>query len=55
MLTAVYHMLRNGVDIKDLGADHFDRCDRARTAKRPAFGLNTAQETTFLRGLGACS
>ena len=25
MLTAIYHMLRDGTDHCDLGADHFDR------------------------------
>lgn len=34
MLTAAYYMLRNGVDYRDLGADHFDRTDRVRTANR---------------------
>lgn len=34
MLTSAYHMLRDGVDYKDLGADHFDRCDRDKTAQR---------------------
>jgi transposase len=34
MLTAAYHMLRDGVEYKDLGADHFDRRDKDKTAKR---------------------
>lgn len=34
MLTAVYHMLRDGTGFQDLGPDHFDRQDRAQTAKR---------------------
>ena len=25
MLTAIYHMLKDGVEHKDLGAKHFDR------------------------------
>ena len=25
MLTAIYHMLKNGTQYEDLGADHFDR------------------------------
>ena len=29
MLTAAYHMLRDGTDYRDLGADHFDRRDKA--------------------------
>jgi transposase len=31
LLTAIYHMLKNGTDYQDLGADHFDR--RATHAK----------------------
>jgi transposase len=34
MLTAAYHMLKDGVDYRDLGADHFDRRDKAKLAKR---------------------
>jgi transposase len=31
MLTAAYHMLRDGTEYQDLGADHFDK--RAKTAQ----------------------
>lgn len=34
ILTAVYFILRDGVDYHDLGADHFDRYDRTRAAIR---------------------
>jgi hypothetical protein len=34
MLTAAYYMLRDDVDYRDLGADHFDRTDRSRAARR---------------------
>jgi transposase len=34
MITAAYYMLRDDVDYRDLGTDHFDRSDRAKTAKR---------------------
>src|SRR5207302_1990322 len=34
MLTAAYHMLKHDVDYRDLGADHFDRRDKAKLAKR---------------------
>src|SRR5437773_5267368 len=34
MLTAAYYMLKHGVDYRDLGADHFDRRDTAKLAKR---------------------
>jgi transposase len=34
MLTAIYHVLRNNVPYRDLGAQHFDRRDRLRIANR---------------------
>ena len=34
MLTAVYHMLKNGVEHQDLGAGYFDRRPAAQKAKR---------------------
>ncbi len=37
MLTAAYYIIRDNVDYRDLGADHFDhfdRTDRTRTAHR---------------------
>lgn len=34
MLTAAFHMLRDGVEYLDLGADHFDRHDRTKTIRR---------------------
>jgi transposase len=34
MLTAVWHMLRNGTEWHDLGAAHFDRADASKTAAR---------------------
>jgi transposase len=34
MLTAAYHMLKHDVDYRDLGADHFDRRDKAKIAHR---------------------
>jgi transposase len=34
MLTAAYYMLKDGVDYRDLGANHFDRRDKAKLAKR---------------------
>ena len=34
MLTAAYHMLRDGTEYNDLGSDHFDRRDRAKTIRR---------------------
>lgn len=34
MLTAIYYMLRDDVDYRDLGTDYFDRTDKAKTAKR---------------------
>lgn len=34
MLTAAYYMLRDNVDYRDLGDDHFDRADKAKAATR---------------------
>lgn len=36
ILTVAYHLLRDGVDYQDLGADYFVRRDRTRTAERLA-------------------
>jgi transposase len=40
MLTAAYHMLRNGVEYRDLGADHFSRRDRSKAIQRLVRRLN---------------
>ncbi len=34
MLTATYHMLRDGTFYQDLGADYFTRRDQERTTRR---------------------
>lgn len=34
MLTAIYHMLRNGMTYRDLGADHFDQREKHQVAQR---------------------
>ena len=34
MLTAIYHMLKDGTEHRDLGADHFDRRPTEVKAKR---------------------
>lgn len=34
MLTAAYYMLRDDVDYRDLGDDHFDRLDKVRSAEK---------------------
>jgi transposase len=36
ILTAAYHMLRDGVPYRDLGPDHFDRRDKTKAAQRLA-------------------
>lgn len=36
ILTAAYYMLRDGVPYRDLGADHLDRRDKAKLARRLA-------------------
>jgi transposase len=40
MLTAAYHMLKNGVEYQDLGADHFTRRDRSKAIQRLVHRLN---------------
>lgn len=40
MLTAVYHMLRNGVPYHDLGSGYFDRLDKAKAINRLVRRLN---------------
>lgn len=40
MLTAAYHMLKNGVAYQDLGADHFTRRDRTKAIGRLVRRLN---------------
>ena len=39
MLTASWHMLRDGAEWRDLGAAHFDRADAQKTAYRLIRGL----------------
>ena len=34
ILTAAYHILRDGVPYRDLGSDYFDRRDSARVLRR---------------------
>jgi transposase len=34
MLKAAFYILRDGVDYKDLGPNHFDKADKAKTAQR---------------------
>ncbi|HEX8756516.1 MAG TPA: IS110 family transposase [Steroidobacteraceae bacterium] len=40
MLTAAYHMLENGLEYRDLGADHFSRRDRSKAIQRLVRRLN---------------
>lgn len=40
MLTAIYHMLKNGVEYRDLGAHHFSRRDRSKAIHRLVRRLN---------------
>jgi transposase len=40
MLTAAYHMLKNGVEYNDLGADHFTRRDREKMIQRLVRRIN---------------
>ena len=34
MLTAAFHMLRDGTEYNDLGSEHFDRQDKSKTIRR---------------------
>ena len=50
ILVAAYHMLKDEVDYRDLGADHFDRRRRERTGahlvgRLQRLGYNVALET----------
>jgi len=40
MLTAAYHMLKNGIPYRDLGADHFSSRDRSKAIMRLVRRLN---------------
>jgi transposase len=40
MVTAAYHMLKNGLPYRDLGADHFSRHDRSKAILRLVRRLN---------------
>jgi transposase len=40
MLTAIYFMLRDGTEYRDLGPDHFDRLDKTKTVTRLLRRLN---------------
>lgn len=40
ILTAAYHMLKNGVEYRDLGADHFTRRDKSKAIQRLVRRLN---------------
>lgn len=40
MLTAAYHMLKNGLEYRDLGADHFSPRDRSKAIQRLMRRLN---------------
>ena len=41
MLTATFHMLRDGTVYTDLGADHFERADRSKAVSRLVRRLET--------------
>jgi hypothetical protein len=36
MLTAAFHMLRDGTEYNDLGSEHFDRQDKSQDHPPPA-------------------
>jgi transposase len=49
MLTAAYHMLKTDTDYRDLGADHFDRRDKTKLAKRLIARLQNLGVTVEIR------
>jgi transposase len=53
MLTAAYHMLRDGTAFEDLGPDHFDRQDRTKAAQRLARRLEQLGYVVDLRPAAA--
>ena len=53
MLTAAYHMLRDGTAFEDLGPDHFDRQDRTKAAQRLARRLEQLGFVVDLRPAAA--
>jgi transposase len=53
MLTAIYHMLRNGTEHQDLGASHFDRRSTAVKAKRLVMQLEKLGYRAELQPLAA--
>ncbi len=53
MLTAAYHMLKNGVEYRDLGADHFSRRDRSKAIQRLVRRLNDLDCDVQLNPLAA--
>lgn len=53
ILTAAYHMLRDGVPYRDLGAQHFARVDKARLAHRLARRLHDLGYDVQLNTLAA--
>jgi transposase len=53
MLTAAYHMLKNGVEYHDLSADHFTRRDRSKAIQRLVRRINDLGCTVQLTPLAA--
>ncbi len=49
ILVAAFHMLQRGVGFADLGADHLDRVNKHRTAKRLARRLDALGYDVMLR------
>jgi len=49
MLTAIYHMLRDGVIYQDLGDAHFATIDKERTTKRLVTRLESLGYSVHLK------
>ncbi len=50
LLTAIYHILRNGVPYRDLGPNHFDTVDRERSKNRLLHRLQALGYTVEVTG-----
>ena len=49
MLTAAFHMLRDGTEYNDLGSDHFDRQDNPRPSAACSSGFKTSVVMFLMR------
>ena len=53
ILTAIYHMLKDGTMYQDLGRDHFDRCPKDQQKQRLVKRLTDLGYTVEIKPLAA--